>query len=119
MIPLSLQLVEQEVQPEGWLKTAHVLNVTYPHSLAEIQRYALIPPWTGSSLPPPDSEAPDDLFPQEEPESTETPEPIPDKDQRLVDLWARAKSKIWHFDIQDSQIANWFEKNCHLTVRLR
>jgi hypothetical protein len=118
MIPLSLQLVEQEVQPEGWLKTAHVLKITYPHSLVEIQRYALIPPWKALLLPPPDSEAPDDLFSQEEPEASETPEPIPDKDQRLVDLWAKAKSKIWHFDIQDSQIANWFEKNCHLTVRL-
>ena len=37
----------------------------------------------------------------------------------MLDLWAKVKSKIWHFDIQDSQIANWFEKNCHLTVGLQ
>ncbi len=37
--------------------------------------------------------------------------------QRL-DLWTRIKSKIWHFEIQNSQVANWFEKNTTLTVGL-
>ena len=118
MIPLSLRLVEQEVQPEGWCKMAHVLSLTCHHSIAKLQRYAQIPPGQALVLPPPDSEAPDDLFPQEEIGAKETRKVIPDKDD-LIDLWTRAKSKIWHFDIQDSQIANWFEKNCHLTVRLR
>ena len=117
MIPLSLQLVEQEVQPEGWCKTAHVLNLTCTHSLAEIQRYAQIPPGQALLLPPPDSEAPDDLF--SAPENVETRETIQDKEQRRIELWTKIKSKIWHFDIQDSQIANWFEKNCHLNVRLQ
>ena len=120
MIPLSLRLVEQEVQPEGWCKMAHVLSLTCHHSIAQLQRYAQIPPGQALVLPPPDSEAPDDLFPQEEIGAKETRKVIPDKDgQPLIDLWTRVKSKIWHFDIQDSQIANWFEKNCHLTVRLR
>ncbi len=117
MIPLSLQLVEQEVQPEGWCKTAHVLNLTCPHSLAEIQRYAQIPPGQALLLPPPDSEAPDDLF--SAPANAETRETVQDKEQRRIELWTKIKSKIWHFDIQDSQIANWFEKNCHLNVRLQ
>jgi len=37
-------------------------------------------------------------------------------DEELLDIWARTKSKIWHFEIQDNQIANWFERNYHLEV---
>ncbi len=117
MIPLSLQLVEQDVQPEGWCKTAHVLNLTCPHSLAEVQRYAQIPPGQALLLPPPDSEAPDDLFSEEATGNAETGT-IQDKEQKRLVLWTRTKSKIWHFDIQNSQIATWFEKNSNLTVGL-
>jgi hypothetical protein len=117
MIPLSLQLVEQDVQPEGWCKTAHVLNLTCPHSLAEVQRYAQIPPGQALLLPPPDSEAPDDLFSEEANGNAETGT-IQDKEQKRLVLWTRTKSKIWHFDIQNSQIATWFEKNSNLTVGL-
>ncbi len=116
MIPLSLQLVEQEVQPEGWCKTAYVLNLTCPHSLTEVQRYAQIPPGQALLLPPPDSEAPDDLFLNEMPCNTGRTDG--DKERQRLDLWTRVKSKIWHFDIQNSQIANWFEKNTTLTVGL-
>ncbi len=117
MIPLSLQLVEQDVQPEGWCKTAHVLNLTCPHSLAEVQRYAQIPPGQALLLPPPDSEAPDDLFSEDATGNAETGT-IQDKEQKRLVLWTRTKSKIWHFDIQNSQIATWFEKNSNLTVGL-
>ncbi len=113
MIPLSLQLVEQEVQPEGWCKTAYVLSLTCPHSIAEVQRYAQVPPGQALLLPPPDSEAPDDLFLKDS--ETMTPD---EKERQRLDLWARIKSKIWHFDIQNSQIANWFEKNTNLSVTL-
>jgi len=37
-------------------------------------------------------------------------------DEKLIDTWARVKSKIWHFEIQDYQIASWFEKNYCLEV---
>ncbi|MDD4859749.1 MAG: hypothetical protein PHR56_06050 [Dehalococcoidales bacterium] len=117
MIPLSLQLVEQEVQPEGWCKTAHVLRLTCSHSLTEIQRYAQIPPGQALLLPPPDSEAPDDLFPEETSGNTDTGT-IQDKEKKRLELWTRIKSKIWHFDIQNAQIANWFAKNTNLTVGL-
>lgn len=119
MIPLSLQLVEQEVQPEGWFKTAYVLNLTCSHSLAGIQRYAQIPPGQALLLPPPDSEAPDDLFPGDTPGNPERRESPQDKEQRRIDLWTRIKSKIWHFEILDSQIAKWFEKKCQLSVTLQ
>ncbi|MFC1874626.1 hypothetical protein ACFLY3_00505 [Chloroflexota bacterium] len=117
MIPLSLELVEQEVQPEGWLKTAYVLRLTCPYPLAEVQRYALVPPGRALLLPPPDSEAPDDLFPKEVTETEEITENKDDSD-KLINLWTRAKSKIWHMDIRDYQIVNWFEKNYRITVRL-
>lgn len=118
MIPLSLELVERKVQPEGWLKTVHVLRLTCPHSLAEIQRFAQVPPGRALILPPPESEPPDDLFPGEPVRATETTQKPAVPDEMLLDLWARIKNRIWHFEIQDSQIANWFVKNYHLEVRL-
>lgn len=117
MIPLTLQLVEKDVQPEGWFKTAHVLNLICPLSPAEMQRYAQIPPGQALLLPPPDSEAPDDLFPAGAAENDVAE--MANTEQRRLDLWARVKSKIWHFDIQEAQVANWFEKNCRLIVSLR
>ncbi len=120
MIPLSLRLVEQEAQPAGSRKTVYVLSLTCPLSLAEIQRYAQMPPGQALLLPPPDSEAPDDLFPQEEIGAKETRKVIPGKDdQQLVDLWVKAKSKIWHFNIQDYQIARYFSRYYHLEVGLK
>ena len=118
MIPLSLKLVEQEVQPEGKRKTVRVLSLTAPYSLAEIQRYAQTPPGQALLLPPPDSEAPDDLFPDEVLGSKELTEDIHSVDKELVQLWDKAKSKVWRLEILDSQIANWFERNYHLNVRL-
>ena len=119
MIPLSLKLVEQEVQPEGKQKTIWVLNLTAPYTLAEIQKYAQVPPGQSLILPPPDSEAPDDLFPQEILGARQSLEDIQDRDEALMNLWTKAKSKVLHFDIQDSQIVNWFERNFHITVRLK
>ncbi len=39
-------------------------------------------------------------------------------DEDILDLWARIKSKMWHFEIQNYQVANWFNKNYHLEVGL-
>ena len=65
MIPLSLRLVKKEVQPEGCVKTIYVLELTWTQSLAELQKFAQIPPGQVLLLPPPDNEAPDDLtFPK-------------------------------------------------------
>ncbi len=36
-----------------------------------------------------------------------------------MELWARARSRVCHFDIQDFQIVDWFERDCHVTVRLQ
>jgi len=117
MIPMSLQLVEQEVQPEGWAKMAHVLSLTCPYSLAEVQRYAQVPPGRALLLPPPDSQPSEDLFPGQP--LSETAPRSPSYDQELIEIWTRAKSRVWHMDIQNYQLVNWFEKNYHIIVRLR
>jgi len=118
MIPLSLKLVEQEVQPEGKSKVVRVLSLTAPYTLAEIQRYAQIPPGQSLLLPPPDGEAPDDLFPQEILGASQSLDDVQDRDEALMGLWTKAKSGIMHHDIQDSQITNWFERNFHISIRL-
>ena len=117
MLPLSLKLIGQEVQPEGKKKTVRVLSMTAPYSLAEIQRYAQIPPGQALLLPPPDNEAPDDLFPDEI-LGKEAPKTIMGVDKGLILLWDRVKCKVWQMDIQDSQVANWFQRNCKLDVNL-
>ena len=117
MLPLSLKLIGQEVQPEGKKKTVRVLSMTAPYSLAEIQRYAQIPPGQALLLPPPDNEAPDDLFPDEI-LGKEAPKTIMGVDKELILLWDRVKCKVWQLDIQDSQVANWFQRNCKLDVNL-
>ena len=33
-----------------------------------------------------------------------------------MDLWAKAKSKIWHFEIQDYQLGKWFKENFGIQV---
>ncbi len=65
MLPLLLKIEPQEVQPEGVKKHVYVLTLTAPYSLVEIQRYAQASPGQVLLLPPPDTEAPEDLFPQE------------------------------------------------------
>jgi len=118
MIPLSLHLIERPVQPDGYDKTAYVLKLTCSLSLAEAQKFAREP--RGQALlPPPDSEAPDDLFPWVKRVSPRPPKESSDKNDELLDLWTKAKSKVYHYEIQDYQIANWFEKNFHITVRLK
>jgi hypothetical protein len=118
MIPLSLQLIEKEVQPEGQPKTVRVLNLAPGYSLVEMQKYARIPADQALVLPPPDSEAPDDLFPEENLKA-ENQLQKSTEDENLIQLWDKAKIKIWHMDIQDYQIADFFMKSYHLGVGLK
>jgi hypothetical protein len=118
MIPLSLRLIEQEVHPEGKRKIVRVLSLAAPYSLAEIQKYARIPPGQVLLLPAPDSEAPDDLFPDEALRPGKPASPNISTDKALIDLWCRVKSKVWQLDVRDSQIADWFKRNYRLDVRL-
>lgn len=118
MIPLSLKLVEKEIQVEGKTKTVRVLDLTAPYSLLGIQKFAQIPPGQVLLLPAPDSEAPDDLFPDEILKPGKARIKSPAVDGELIYLWDRVKSKVWHLEIQDSQIVNWFQRNYKLDIRL-
>lgn len=111
MLPLSLKLVEQEVQPEGTKKKIHVLNLTLPHTLAEIQKYARIPP-SQVLLPAPDTEAPDDLFPQEvlDQDREDDLDEIPFIDEKLLQVWQTARDRIKFLGLKESQVAGWFRK---------
>jgi len=118
MIPLSLQLVEKEVQPEGQNKTAWVLNLAPTYSLMETQRYAQMPPEQALVLPPPDSEAPDDLFPEEILKQDKISKRSSEEEE-LLTLWDKAKKKVWQLDMQEYQVAHYFMKSYHLGVGLK
>ncbi len=98
--------------------TAHVLDLTCPHSLAEIQKYAQIPLGQALLLPDPDSEAPDDLFPEDvlKPNGQSK---TPPRDDELIHLWDKAKRMVWQIEIQDYQIANYFPKYYHTEAGLK
>jgi hypothetical protein len=116
MIPLSLRLVKKEVHPEGCVKTVYVLELTWKKSLVELQEFSQIPPGRSLLIPPPDNEAPDDLtFPKATPNEFKSQATVRDE-EGLLDLWARVKSKIWHFEVQDHQLVNWFKENYGLKV---
>jgi hypothetical protein len=118
MIPLSLKIVEQEVQPEGKKKTVRILSLTAPYSLVEIQRYAQLPPGRALLLPAPDSEAPDDLFPDEV--LKQTPASIGQQhDEELIHLWDKAKRLVWQIDMQNYQVAHFFAKYHHIEADLK
>lgn len=61
MIPLVLSLGPQEVAPDGKKKIVHILNLTVPFSLVQLQEWAQLPP-AKAMLPPPDTSRPDLLF---------------------------------------------------------
>lgn len=112
MMPLSLKLVEQEVQPEGKRKTVHVLTLTAPYTLADIQKYAQVPPGQVLILPPPDTEAPEDLFPQDvlEQDRNGPIDEIPAIDEELLQAWEKVKSQVGKLDLKDSQVSRWFKR---------
>lgn len=112
MIPLTLKLVPQEVQPHGQLKTVYVLKLTVSHTLAEIQKYAQVPPSQALILPPPDSEVPDDLFPQEilEQESRCSISEIPTAEEVLLQVWHKVKKQLKKREVQSAQVSLWFDQ---------
>jgi len=121
MIPLSLKLVPMEVQPEGRKKTVHVLSLTANYTLAEIQKYAQIPPGQALLLPPPDTEAPDDLFPQDVLGQTEAKPvaEIPTVDEELLQAWEKVKKQLKKRDIQSAQVSLWFDHLYDIEVTLK
>ena len=64
MVPLTLALVPQEVQPEGKRKTVRVLTLKINDSISQLAAAGHGQPLVGL-LPNPDDERPDDLIPDE------------------------------------------------------
>ena len=118
LIPLTLKLIQKEVQPEGQSKTAWVLNLLPTYSLTETQRYAQMPTEQALVLPPPDSEAPDDLFPREVLKNNSQAQRSQEEEE-LLRLWDKAKNKVWQMEMQEYQVANFFMKTYHLGVGLK
>ena len=65
-IPLTLSLVQMQVQPEGTKKNIYVLQLTAPYSLQDLYKRAELPRAQALALPPPDLETPEDLFPEDD-----------------------------------------------------
>jgi len=82
MMPLTLRLQPQKVQPNGLKKTVHVLALDTPLTLVEMLRYTQLPP-SSALLPVPDSGVPDDLFP---PQALEKAEAEADKTPDIANL---------------------------------
>ena len=117
MIPLSLRLVLKAVHPAGEWKEIYILNLRTPYSLIEMQAYARIPPGRVLLVPPPDSEAPDDLFPNQT-RHPQDPLVASSPNDHLLRIWNKAISMIRGLDICESQIAYWFQRHYRLKVGL-
>lgn len=66
MIPLILKLEKVEVSPEGKKKNVYVLNLATSFSMEDLmEQLKSLPPGQAILPSPADTEAPDDLFPQE------------------------------------------------------
>jgi hypothetical protein len=113
MIPLSLQLVEKDLYLEGCSKTIFVLKLTWKQSIVELQKFAQTPPGQALLVSPSDCEPPEDLSIPAISDSKGFPT---GEEETLMDLWARVKSKIWHFEVQDYQLVTWFKENYGLKV---
>jgi hypothetical protein len=118
MIPLSLQLVEKDIYLEGCSKTIFVLKLTWKQSIVELQKFAQTPPGQALLISPPDCEPPEDIaLSDTSPNNAKSS--VSTEEESLMDLWARAKSKIWHYDIRDYQLTRWFDKNYGFKVTLK
>ena len=142
MVPLVLSLVPQEVTPEGGTKkTVRVLKLTSRATLADILRAAALPP-ARVLMPAPDTETPEDLFPQEVLEEAEAPGPTApaplapepatpqgelfpqeatspqpsdgDREKRL--LWQEIKGLRASSGVTNNQVRLWFKKYYELEV---
>ena len=119
MLPLVLRLVPKEVQVEGEDKVVHVLELGTLCSLSKMQEYARIPPGQVMLVPPPpDSEAPDDLFPHAVERPGEPVDRLSGADGERLELWWRARRLIEELGICDVQIEAWFrnEQGCRVNL---
>lgn len=114
MIPFSLVLEDQEVQPDGQSKVVKVLDIIPTFSIEDTIKLAKLSPELAFVFPPPDNEAPEDLIEEKTLETVEETD-----EERIFHLWDKAKSKVWQMDMQNYQIAHYFAKYHHLEAGLQ
>lgn len=114
MIPFSLILEDQEVQPDGQYKVVKVLDIIPTFSIEDTIKLARLSPESAFVFPPPDNEAPEDLIPEKNLETQDETD-----EERIFHLWDKAKSKVWQMDIQNYQIEHFFQKNYKIEVGLK
>jgi len=116
MIPLTLSLVPQEVQPEGRRKTVHVLTLTSPYSLIELRSRA-DEPLGLVALPDAEEEMPEDLFPegvleQEEAVDLDHPQAVTEKNEDArAAMEAELESIFGAMGWQQPTREAWLEQN--------
>jgi hypothetical protein len=94
------------------------LNLAPTYSLSETLKYARLPQEQVLVVPHHDDDMADDLFPS----PASTPNSAQQRqtfEEELLQLWDRVKLKIFHFCLQEYQVARFFEKDYHLEVRLK
>jgi hypothetical protein len=110
-------LVPREVQPEGQgKKIVHVLQLTSPYKLAELFKYAGVPPGQ-ALLPAPDAEPPEDLSPEVEPSMPPAVrtidaffQAIPDTGQRKA-AWRGIQGALTSKVVTPAQVLRWLKDN--------
>lgn len=115
MIPLTLSLAPQEVQPEGRRKTIRVLTLTSPYSLIELRSRAA-EPLGAVALPDAEEEMPEDLFPagvleQEELHRAEAEAGLDETDDTRAAMEAELKSIFDAMGWQQPTREAWLEQN--------
>ena len=118
MIPLYLRLVEETYQRNGHTVRVYVLHLEARFTFSELQRFAQVPSDQLLVVPPPDSEAPDDLAPVEALREGQVPSGLTREEKELIKAWDQAKKKVWQFNVLNSQLARWFLRNYHIDVTL-
>lgn len=121
-IPLTLSLVPLEVTPEGQSKkTVHVLQLTAPYKLADLYRYAALPPGRALTLPTPDLEPPEDLFPEEEPETPPAEASIesffvPEDSEQRQGAWEGVRKILGQGSIKPRQVVAWLKREADIDI---
>ena len=117
LIPLTLSLVPREVQPEGQgKKIIHILQLTAPYKLADLFKYAALPPGQ-AMLPAPDTEPPEDLFPDVEPSQPPVEATIdsffqkPDDTSQRKAAWKGVQDAVSSKIVTRLQVVKWLREN--------
>jgi len=121
-MPLTLSLTPLEVTPEGQgKKTVHVLLLTAPYKVADLYRYAALPPGQAFILPAPDLEPSEDLMPDEEPTAPPAEASIqsfflPDESEHRTGAWEGIKKILHSGSVRPQQVVAWLKREADIDI---